>query len=198
MLLAQYSRTSTSSYSSGPSSDEIMTIVVIYGVVFAVALLIKVMFLLSLSKALSLCKPRNRTMEPGLVWLNLIPIFELVWGFVTIVRVGDSLRNEFDDRRLRDDGDYGKQLGIIAMVLLIFCGIIGVICGIIYWVKIAGYNSTLSSSRRGRGDDDDDRPRRRRDVDDDYNERFRDRDRKKRDEGDPDRGDDDKDRYRDR
>jgi hypothetical protein len=140
------------------------------------------MFLLSLSKCFSEISSRNRQMEPGQVWLNLIPLFNLVWIIITIIRLADSLRDEFDDRRLDGDGDYGKTLGILYFVfsLTIVCGPVGLVCFIMYWVKVSGYTSTLrETDRAGKGsrrnrkydddidEDDDDRPRRRRRDEDD-------------------------------
>lgn len=84
-------------------------------------------FLRTLARALDRCSRDLRLMEPGQVWLNLIPFFNLVWVFVTVIRVGDSLRLEFADRRLDDEGEdggtYGKTLGLAAFMLLVLtCG----------------------------------------------------------------------------
>ncbi len=121
-------------------------------VILAVALVIQIFYLLTLSRALRRCRPRNRRMEPGQVWLNLIPCFNIVWIFITVTRLADSLRDEFDDRRLRADGDFGRTLGITYNVLNLlgaipYIGAIfsmaGLVCFIIYWVKIAGYSRQL-------------------------------------------------------
>ncbi len=154
-----------------------------YGVIIVVAIAIQVMFLLTMSKCLKQIAPRNRRMEPGQVWLCLIPIFGAVWTLIMILRVGDSLKDEYDDRGLREDGDFGKTLGIVYFVSAFICGIVSLVCFIMYWVKIAGYNRTLAEtggggggSRRGRSrdddyDDEDDRPRRRRRDEDDDDDR---------------------------
>jgi hypothetical protein len=135
-------------------------------------------------------------MEPGLVWLNLIPCFQLIWIFFTTTRLADSLRDEFDDRRLRGDRDFGRTLGITYPILMLvgfvpYLGAIfslaSLICWILYWVKIAGYSRTLLEDNRDRSDDrdwddddryrerrDDDRYRGKRDDDDRYRERRRD------------------------
>jgi hypothetical protein len=34
-------------------------------------------------------------MRPGLVWLQLIPLFGLVWQFFVVVRIAGSIQNEF-------------------------------------------------------------------------------------------------------
>jgi hypothetical protein len=135
-------------------------------VIFAIVLVIHILFLLTLSKCFSLIAPRNRLMEPGMVWLNLIPFVGIVWIFFTTQRLAESLRNEYDARRLRGDDDYGKSLGLIFPILNLCAAIpyvgalIGIgafVCWILYWVKIAGYNRELESDGgyRRRGDDGD-------------------------------------------
>ena len=113
-----------------------------------------------------------------MVWLNLIPCFDMIWIFFTISRLADSLRSEFHDRRLRDDGDFGRALGITyaslglaAMIPYIgsLFGLAALVCWIIYWVKIAGYNRQLATVRTdgspaGDWDDDDWTRQRRKDY----------------------------------
>lgn len=143
-------------------------ILMFYGVIIVIALVIQVLFLLSMSKCLKQISPRNRQMEPGQVWLCLIPVFGFVWTILMMLRVADSLKDEYYDRRLRGDGDFGKTLGIVYLVCAFVCGPAALVCFVMYWVKIAGYTRTLMNS--GYADDyddddddyDDDRPRRRR------------------------------------
>jgi len=173
----------------GPDPGTMAGIFICYGVVIVVSIIINILFLLNISKCLAQCSPRNRTMEPGQVWLNFIPFFGVVWIFITFIRVSESLQNEYRERRMRsDDPDFGKMTGILYMVLSIVCGPIGLIFFIMYWMKISKYkNELISNKRRGGssayGDDEEDRPRRggrRRDVEDDDDED--DRPRRRRDE----------------
>ena len=161
-------------------------VLVCYGVVIVVAIIIHIFFLLTLSRCLAQCSPRNRTMEPGAVWLNLIPLFNLVWMFITIFKLSDSLRNEYRDRGMRsDDPEFGKMMGILYMVFNFLCGFVALVFFIIYWIKIAGYKNELMSHGRGGAEDDyDDGPRRgrrRRDEDDEYDDED-DRPRRRRDD----------------
>jgi hypothetical protein len=174
----------------GPPPEFMAILIVVLLVVLAISLVIAIFFLLTLSKALSRCSPRNRTMEPGMVWLNFIPLFSLVWQFITVNRVAESLSNEFYDRGWdRSGDDYGKNLGMTFCIMNLmgwipYCGVlfslVGLVCFIIYWVKIAGYSSQLVT----RGDYDD----REDDYDDDRDRRDRDDDRDDRDDRDDDRG----------
>lgn len=142
--------------------------VVIMIVLVAIGLTIAICYLLTLSKALKRCSPDNRTMEPGMVWLNLVPCLNIVWQFVTVIRVSESLDNEFYARGYRREGDYGKNLGIAYCALNLvgaipYIGVIfsiaGLVCFIMYWVKIAGFSKQLAESD---SDDYEDHPRRRR------------------------------------
>jgi hypothetical protein len=47
-------------------------------IIFAVLILPTVFFLLTQQRALSKCSPINRIMSPGLVWLQIIPFFQLI------------------------------------------------------------------------------------------------------------------------
>jgi Domain of unknown function (DUF4328) len=81
--------------------------------VFSIGLLIAyILFLVTLHKTLALCGKRNRTMEPGMVWLILVPLFNFYWWFHMVVQIGRSLKNEFSDRDKNDGSDYGQTLGI--------------------------------------------------------------------------------------
>jgi hypothetical protein len=73
--------------------------------------------------------------------LNLIPLFNIVWQFITVSRIAESLRREFRSRGWHRGGeDYGKGLGMASCALRL-CGVIpligtflsiaGFICGII-------------------------------------------------------------------
>jgi hypothetical protein len=142
-----------------------------------VGLVLLILMLVAWQNCLTQIRKRNRTMEPGQVWLNLIPCFNLVWLIMTVLKVSESLRNEYEDRGLRGDGDYGRQMGILYYVLTLLCGPVGWIFLLIYRSKIAAYTRELTHDDRGRDrDDGDDRPSRRPDRgDDDRDDRDDDR-----------------------
>jgi hypothetical protein len=118
-----------------------------------IALVVLVFYLLTLQKALTRCSPENRAMQPGMVWLQLIPLFNLVWQFFNVINVAKSLGAEFQKRGMGEDPQPGKTLGLVTCILFC-CGIIpvlgalcslaGLVCWIIYWVKIAGYSNKLA------------------------------------------------------
>lgn len=144
------------------------------GVLLASGITIRVLFLLSVSQCLKEISPRNRKMEPEQVWLCLIPVFGFVWEIIMFLRVAESLNDEYYDRALRGDGDYGKTLGIVFIVMIgvVISAPFALIPFIMYWVKIREYTKVLRENPNERPYDDeyDDRPRRRsrhRDRDDD-------------------------------
>ena len=165
----------------GVAEGGMIAFIIAYFVFLAVMIVISIMFLLAMSKALNACAPRNRTMEPGQVWLSLIPVVGIVFYLMAIFKVPDSLANEYRDRGMRGDGDYGKNLGLWFVITSFVCPGVNLILWIMYWVKIhghtkelmgsGGYDRPRRSKRRDDRDDDDDyeddRPRRRRRDEDD-------------------------------
>jgi hypothetical protein len=122
--------------------------------VLLVALLLPtVFFLRSLQIVLKRCAVESRTLSPGKVWLLLIPVFNLIWQFIVVNSVSDSLRNEFMRRGLSSvEPAPGKGLGMamcvcilcsIIPILGVFAGIAGFICWILFWVKINEYSRRL-------------------------------------------------------
>jgi hypothetical protein len=126
-------------------------------VVFVVAVFVipVIFYLLTLQKALALCSPDSRTVAPGLVWLLLIPLFNLIWNFIVVVAISKSLHNEFLNRKMNESPTPGQGVGLAMCILSVVSAIpylrapVGVamlICWIIYWVKIAGYSTKLEHS----------------------------------------------------
>ena len=150
-----------------PNADAVAGIMTAYfivlGVVAVVIFVVDIFFLLSLSKCLQAVAPENRKMEPGMVWLNLIPLFNYVWLILTILRVAESLENEYRSRGMTGDGDYGKMMGIIYYVSMFVCACVAVVFWVLYWMKIAGYTRELTGGSprrrppRDEYDDDNDR-----------------------------------------
>jgi hypothetical protein len=82
----------------------------------------------------------------------LIPLFNLVWQFILVSKVSESLHNEFTKRNISEEFTPGKSIGLayctlevcsIIPIIGIFTGIASFICWIVYWVKIAGFLNKL-------------------------------------------------------
>ena len=123
-------------------------------VVILVALVPYILFLVNLQNTLSACSQENRAMEPGLVWLNLIPIFSYFWIIWTVIKIKDSLQKEYEARSLDTTevtNTYNMGLGFgissaagIIPVIGVVAGIAGLVFMILYWVKTSGCRKTLS------------------------------------------------------
>jgi hypothetical protein len=95
-------------------------------------------------------------MDPGQVWLSLIPFFGLVWQFIIVNRMADSLRDEYISKNIplaeeRPGSGIGTAYSIlfcigIIPILGVLTMIAGIICWIIYWVRISDYRLKLQQA----------------------------------------------------
>ncbi|MGL5890599.1 MAG: hypothetical protein ACRC3B_11975 [Bacteroidia bacterium] len=121
-----------------------------------------IFYLVQLQRTLKCISPDLQKIKPDQVWLLLIPGFRLVWSFIVVTRIGDSLRAEqqrrgileFDERpgfavgmamsclnvlfRILVWTDYKVIIGLFALALLA--------CWIVYWIKMAGFAKQLTQS----------------------------------------------------
>jgi hypothetical protein len=115
-----------------------------------------IFYILTLTHALNKCSPMSRTIEPGMLWLLLVPLVNLVWHFFVVLGMSKSLNNEF---RLRNmpvaDPTPGQSIGIPMCI----CGACTIIPGlgvvawlarlvlwIVYWAKIAEFSHILDQT----------------------------------------------------
>ena len=115
----------------------------------------EIFFLLTMQKALNRCSPANRTMEPGMVWLSLIPLFGMVWSFFVVLKTSESLDAEIKHRNIPGiERNPGRGVGLASCILSAWVslvgwipyvglflsflpGLAGVVCWIVYWVRIS-------------------------------------------------------------
>ncbi|MDD5347964.1 MAG: hypothetical protein PHT59_05060 [Candidatus Omnitrophica bacterium] len=134
---------------------EMWPLYVLLGVyaLFLIALVVaSVLYLLAIYKLLKKCSPESRAMEPAMVWLAFVPLFNLYWQFMIVINVAKTLDAEFKKRNINEAPMPGRDIGL-AMCILgvisiipyigILTGIAGLVCFIIYWVKINGYSRKL-------------------------------------------------------
>ena len=140
---------------SDAAAETAKAIGTLVGGLIALAILIipAIFYLLMLQKTLNRCSPESRAMQPGMVWLLFIPLFNMVWHFFVVINMDKSLTTEFQKRGIPDNPASAKTLGLVMCGL--FCGGIipcigpliwlgGLVCWIIYWVKIAGFSRKLA------------------------------------------------------
>jgi len=140
--------------------SEILLIVFIVVVLFLVPM---IFFLIAQQNTLRAVSTHNRKMQPGEVWLQLIPLFGMVWKFIVVNKISQSIRAEINDRN--SNSFLGEANPVfandmvplptysigIAYCILGLCGFIPLlgwfatigwfVCWIIYWTQIVGYKN---------------------------------------------------------
>ena len=70
--------------------------------------------------------PEHRTMEPGMIWLLLIPVFQVYWNFRALPEVSKSLAATMRDKGLNPD-DCGQGIGVVWSLLVVAIYILHII-----------------------------------------------------------------------
>jgi hypothetical protein len=92
-----------------------------------ISMVLGILYTLTLSSALRKCSVPSRTMRPGLVWLILIPVFNIIWLFFVVLGLAESVGNEFQLRRIPNaQRRPGMAVGI-AMCVSTVCAILPVL-----------------------------------------------------------------------
>lgn len=131
----------------------------IYGALVLIAIVgVFVMYLLSIRNLLEVIAPHNRTVASNDVWLMLIPIFNLVYQFILVGHVADSIEAELRDRN--QDGEQparptydlgiwqcGLRIAGIIPVLGPVCSLASLIVWIIYWAKLSEWKNRFMTGR---------------------------------------------------
>lgn len=128
-------------------------------VVIVLAIAPFILYLLTLQRALRRCAPERRAIAPGQVWLLLIPLFNLAWHFVVVLRVARTLGAELEARGMAGGkAGTGKTIGLAmctlqALVMAPVAGLAalaaGLVCWLVYWAKIAGCSRALAGESAG-------------------------------------------------
>jgi hypothetical protein len=96
--------------------------------------------------------PEHQRVKPGMIWLLMIPLFNLVWNFFTFPKISDSYASYFQSRGRTDVGDAGRGIGL-AFAICAACSIIpcvgvftalaSLVLLILFLVKIYGLKSQI-------------------------------------------------------
>ena len=103
--------------------------------------------------------PRGfRKLEPSLVWLLLIPCFNLVWNFFVFPRMSESFKAYFDSVGDASVGNCGRDLGLgysicsaASMIPFVGCftGIASLVLFIIYLIKANELKNRIPLTAQG-------------------------------------------------
>jgi hypothetical protein len=92
---------------------EVIGVWLVVGIVSAIiGLAITITVAVLISGCYARIPQQYREMEPGMVYLLLIPCFNLVWIFFVTLRLSQSFQKYFADLGRSDVGDCGYQLGL--------------------------------------------------------------------------------------
>lgn len=129
----------------GNGAQDMAWLLLVWGGSFAVWLVIQAIVCWLLMNCFTAVPSEHRKMEPGRVWLLMIPLFNLVWNFFVYPGLADSYRATFDKRPDANvAGDCGRTLGLALSVcsavsvipcIGMFTGLAALVLLIIYLVK---------------------------------------------------------------
>jgi hypothetical protein len=99
-------------------------------ILLATFLIPAILFLLTQFNTLRIIRPENRLMGPGWVWLQLVPLVGQIWQFVVIVKIANSIRNQWqvvdNDSILgisMEEAAAGKDSKPTLVIGLIYCSL---------------------------------------------------------------------------
>jgi len=132
------------------------------GIIAAALGMLLVFFLITFGIAIVVCflvynaqrgvPVEHRKIEAGLIWLLLIPVFNLVWNFFVFPKISDSYKSYFNSVGRSDVGDCGRGVGTWYAICAA-CGIVpcvgyiaapaSLVLFIIFLVKIYGLKAQI-------------------------------------------------------
>ena len=129
----------------------ILFFIIFTTMIFLISLTIAILYLLNLQNLMKEIDIKNREVEPTNVWLMLIPFFNLVYGFILLPKICNSVKKEFTQRGMEETGNYGSSLAIAIPILTLlfwfpFASLANLVLVIIFWVKMAEYKNKLRNN----------------------------------------------------
>lgn len=119
-----------------------------------VFLLPAIFFLLTLQKTLNAISPENRRMPASNVWLMFIPLFNIVWQFIVVDKIAQSITAECARLNIpvtdpKPTYNIGLAWNICNLVTFIpFIGsLAALVTFILYWVKVSEYKNLIIANK---------------------------------------------------
>lgn len=117
-------------------------------------LLPAIFFLLTLQKTLNAISPENRRMPASNVWLMFIPLFNIVWQFIVVDKIAQSITAECTRLNIpvtdsKPTYNIGLAWNICNLVTFIpFIGsLAALVTFILYWVKVSEYKNLIIANK---------------------------------------------------
>lgn len=148
-----------------PQSNFIINTILLFMGIFLIPY---IFFIRTQYSILQAIQPENRLMNPIEVWLQLIPVFGLIWQFVVVGRIADSIQREYQshkevsflgmgDGELQEKIDervtYTTGFSYCVVLVLSFIPVIGFLIGIAmlvlwitYWRQLIKHRDMIQES----------------------------------------------------
>jgi hypothetical protein len=106
-----------------PAGQQVMLILFLVGVAIplVIGVAITIATILLASNALKAVPPQYRRIEPGMVWLLLIPLINVVWTFFVFPGVSRSFQRYFAAQGRTEHGDCGERIGLWFAICFAVC-----------------------------------------------------------------------------
>lgn len=93
-------------------------------ITWVIALIIAILFLVSLQNTIKAAAPENRMMKPGFVWIQLIPFVGAVYSFIVAGKVADTIAAEYKSKgqmlpAARPTYGLGMTFAIFSLILYV-------------------------------------------------------------------------------
>ena len=92
--------------------------VAIFGGLFLFILAINAAVCLFLSSCFKRIPEEHRKLRPGLIWLLMIPCFNIVWNFFVYPALSESYTAAFESQGSNPHGDCGRTLALVYCILV--------------------------------------------------------------------------------
>ncbi len=113
-----------------------------------------IFFLFTLQNTMKVISPENRKMPPSNVWLMLIPLFNIVWQFIVVEKIAQSIYAECVRLNIPvDDNKPTYSIGLAWNIcsLLFFIpflgGLAALVMWILYWVKVNEFKNLMIANK---------------------------------------------------
>ena len=120
----------------------------------ALFLIPAIFFLLTLQNTLKAISEENRKMPPANVWLMFIPLFNIVWQFIMVDRIAQSIGAECARLNIpvkEDKPTYGIGLAWnicnFLTIIPFIGGLASLVTFIIYWVKVSEFKNLIKANQ---------------------------------------------------
>lgn len=105
------------------NNGDVMVLLGVYAVIIgsflAVSLAINALICWLVSGCYKRIPQQFRKMEPGMVWLLMIPCVPIVWNFFVFPRLAESYKAYFDSVGNTEVGDCGAQISLFFAVAVV-------------------------------------------------------------------------------